>query len=1130
MKKRSFAGFCRIFSAFLLTAGIPAVSQSVDFSSVPGTVIDYQPLDYSEDWPWDFHTPPREFISDPEIVVLPNGNYIASHALAGWDSGSDTSGKTTIFRSTNKGTNWTSLGTYNGILRGSLFSLNSALYLFGANDDSDGIPAVIMQSTNNGTSWISATFSFGGPGTPNNPVVLSNRLWNSGGLSSFSTPTNSNLLNETSWLSKGGFPGDRTGWFCGNTTISEGQIVASPDMGVFILPKVSQYAYTAVSRVNLTTGTVMFDPTNNFAALPGGEKKFGAAYDPVSGKFYILSNPVLPADANSGVALDMIRNTAAVLTSKDLFNWKVEKIFLYSSLVNTEGFGYLNFDFDDTNMVVIARTAFQLPGETFPDRGHDSNLLTFHRLNDFRNLSPDQYLMISGNQVLRYERTGYQNAPLGSFTLGSSFAGVALTSPNGMGKTAGGDIYIRESGGRVLHFDALGNFIETNSSAPVSFQATAMTVNQPSGGECSWTRSSSGNWADLLNWYYWGRADTTEEIAVFGSAAAAATTITIPPATQTWNFNTDGNQEGWVVGSASNTVVSGGFLQGTANTTSTPVLITRSDRFFYGSTVPEVRIRMRSDANCTVYFWWATAQADAFAAARRMNQSYTNNGEFQDFVFSMVGNPDWDGQAITQLRFGPYVHTNGAGRTFAVDSITVPRESYRMKGLRFRSANPYTLSGGGQLRIEADSGAGLVEVLQGKHTNNVELVLGSDTDMVLTSNTSLHLKPGINLNGKTLHVSGAGKLLMQGALIMNGGKITVNGISPLTFTNDLTGAALNGTLQFLPEGTFAPTDGISFNLLDNESLLGTHRFTTVSLPTLSAGLKWNTNTLYSAGNVSVEAIQHSLTVSTPYGKANPPGGTNWFNYGSTNSAAITNSPVINGTTTQFICRGWTGTGSVPAGGTSTNTGSFTLTTNSTLIWLWTTNYWLDTAVTTGGRVNVSDGWKTNGAGIPITASPDAYYHFMGWSGDMITNNTQITVTMTGARSVTANFAQNITTNTSTPEWWLAQYGLTNFSADAAADIDGDGLLTWQEYVAGTDPTNSVSSFRITGGDVNAQGAVVRWSSVSNHSYSLSRTTNLLEPFSALAGASNLPATPPENVYTNPSSGSSKAFYRISVQP
>jgi hypothetical protein len=59
-----------------------------------------------------------------------------------------------------------------------------------------------------------------------------------------------------------------------------------------------------------------------------------------------------------------------------------------------------------------------------------------------------------------------------------------------------------------------------------------------------------------------------------------------------------------------------------------------------------------------------------------------------------------------------------------------------------------------------------------------------------------------------------------------------------------------------------------------------------------------------------------------------------------------------------------------------------------------------------------------------------------------------------------------------PNGWKQQYGLNPFDpAAGAADPDGDGQSTLQEFLAGTDPTNSGSAFRIisvsgTGSDVS----------------------------------------------------------------
>ena len=59
--------------------------------------------------------------------------------------------------------------------------------------------------------------------------------------------------------------------------------------------------------------------------------------------------------------------------------------------------------------------------------------------------------------------------------------------------------------------------------------------------------------------------------------------------------------------------------------------------------------------------------------------------------------------------------------------------------------------------------------------------------------------------------------------------------------------------------------------------------------------------------------------------------------------------------------------------------------------------------------------------------------------------------------------------------------------------------------------------------------VLQWGSVSNKSYSISRTPDLQE---SLFGpiATNLPATPPLNTYTDRLEGVERAFYEIHVVP
>ena len=122
------------------------------------------------------------------------------------------------------------------------------------------------------------------------------------------------------------------------------------------------------------------------------------------------------------------------------------------------------------------------------------------------------------------------------------------------------------------------------------------------------------------------------------------------------------------------------------------------------------------------------------------------------------------------------------------------------------------------------------------------------------------------------------------------------------------------------------------------------------------------------------------------------------------------------------------------------------------------------------------------------------------------------VRSTGALSVV--FAELVATN-QTPLWWLAQYGITNdVDAAALADQDGDAVPTWEEYIAGTDPTDPGSVFVLAGmAAPTADGALVLiWPSVSNRTYAVWVATNPLDGFN-MPIAVDLLSTPPENRYT-----------------
>jgi uncharacterized repeat protein (TIGR02543 family) len=93
------------------------------------------------------------------------------------------------------------------------------------------------------------------------------------------------------------------------------------------------------------------------------------------------------------------------------------------------------------------------------------------------------------------------------------------------------------------------------------------------------------------------------------------------------------------------------------------------------------------------------------------------------------------------------------------------------------------------------------------------------------------------------------------------------------------------------------------------------------------------------------------------------------------------------------------------------------------------------------------------------------YTFAGWwtaasgGGAEVTSATP--VMLTAAQTLYAKWNPTVTSR-GTPLFWLDQYRLVSggdYEASDTTDKDGDGQAAWQEYIAGTVPTNSASVFK-----------------------------------------------------------------------
>jgi hypothetical protein len=122
----------------------------------------------------------------------------------------------------------------------------------------------------------------------------------------------------------------------------------------------------------------------------------------------------------------------------------------------------------------------------------------------------------------------------------------------------------------------------------------------------------------------------------------------------------------------------------------------------------------------------------------------------------------------------------------------------------------------------------------------------------------------------------------------------------------------------------------------------------------------------------------------------------------------------------------------------------------------------------------------------------------------------------------------------TPLAWLSCHGFTNeFAAAEENDPDGDGAKTWEEYRAGTDPTNAVSVFSFQEIAPVAAGIRLTWFGTTTSGvttpFLMYRATDLLSPTWELASGSIPRAGDGINVWTDsaPASGM-QVFYRMAV--
>jgi hypothetical protein len=118
-----------------------------------------------------------------------------------------------------------------------------------------------------------------------------------------------------------------------------------------------------------------------------------------------------------------------------------------------------------------------------------------------------------------------------------------------------------------------------------------------------------------------------------------------------------------------------------------------------------------------------------------------------------------------------------------------------------------------------------------------------------------------------------------------------------------------------------------------------------------------------------------------------------------------------------------------------------------------------------------------------------------------------------------------------PITWFQQYGLSGDGSADFVDTDGDNMNNWQEWVAGTNPTNASSRLAIEpAAPSGGPGFIVRWQSVTNRLYFIQRSTNLAPPSPFSSIGSNIIGQPGLTSFSDQSATNPVPyFYRVGIQ-
>ncbi len=366
-----------------------------------GTIVNYL---HPDD---DVYAFSGKYLCSPSLVRHPDGFLLASCDLY---ADRTPQNLTLIFRSDDDGKTWHYVSELMPCFWGKMFIHNNELYMISVSTEYGDL--LIGKSQDGGKTFCTPTVIMRGSGkrgipgfhkNPQNMMVYKGRIYFSAEWGTWentvgdylhaatviSCDAGADLLNAENWNVAEPVKYDYNNPLAakGNRdTIKEnieGTLVVFPDGNLYNVMRYElspgsdpQFGYAIAYRVNTENPDAPLE-FSRLISFPANKSKFTIKFDEKSGFYYSIANYI------GEVKRFNHRDYLVLLKSKDMENWEIAAELIDYRGIDPwmNGFQYVDFEFDGEDIIYLCRTAMNKPHNF-----HDSNCITFHRIENFRNL------------------------------------------------------------------------------------------------------------------------------------------------------------------------------------------------------------------------------------------------------------------------------------------------------------------------------------------------------------------------------------------------------------------------------------------------------------------------------------------------------------------------------------------------------------------------------------------------------------------------------------------------------------------------------------------------------------------------------------------------------------------------